>query len=960
MGGSGKQAARITDDTVQSDKIREGSPSVYIGDEGGKACSSCAAAATKGSPVNPLLGAKVLPGETDVALSGPLPFEVSRSYSSYQTDTPAPVGLLGPGWWLPLEASLIQTGDELLLSDTGGRTIHFRPLAPGEITYSSSENLWIVRGGRDRLDDDSKLALAWQGIKPEYRTNPAFFFAANDPLGPWWIFSPNQGLQAGSDIKGQRLPQQGLIDRFGRMQRFERALPGQPDAGALVGVFDGAGRHFRLKLMTMPHVANDGAQGWGADSGVRLQAVYLRRGLAAGDQQQSELLVRYGYTAKGELATVHGRGGALLRSFDYHPLLLGRMTAHAHAGRPPSSYTYNAEGKVITQTNPGALSYQFDYQGDTTVITDSLRRKEIWHFKGERGLRRIVKTEYPDGSTTESQYDSSGRLTARIDPLGRKAEYDVDVTTGNIKGITASDGKRTHIQYDDHGNVVRATNSGGAENRSEYDQLGRLSVQTNALGQSTRYRYPDAKTGLPHEIEDARGGIKKLEWNSAGQVTRYTDCSGNSTEYRYDRWGQLEKTQDQEGLVQTREYDNQGRLIALTDAAGKTTRFQHDAAGQLIELTAPNEQTVRFERDGWGQLTAFHRGGLTQRYEYDEAGRLTTLLNENKAKTTFRYDVMNRLIEQINFDGRTQRYKYDPAGRLIESNDAGQVSGYQYDQAGRLVARATNAGTPEGYLENYHYGAGGSLIQVLSANGQKRQVAKVEFTRDKLGRITSETQSLLDADDGQQPFWQHQIKHQYDELGNEDQTAPHGLPAIDWLTYGSGHLHGVMLGQRSLIDFERDSLYRETARSLAGTHIYRQYDNLSRLTGIRAHDEALGPAINRGHHYDMVGQLTGIDTAGGQIRYGYDQARRLIQADLPGQSQSYQFDPAGNRLFDPQRIATEQQVWAEQVRQNITTPNSTSLRASNKRRSPKNRSAGWTTASSMMGATATNTTNSAI
>ncbi|MCL2490569.1 MAG: DUF6531 domain-containing protein, partial [Propionibacteriaceae bacterium] len=802
-----------------------------------------------------MLGAKVLPDETDVALPGPLPFVVSRSYSSYQTDTPAPVGLLGPGWWLSLEASLMQSGDELLLNDTVGRGIHFEPLAPGEITYSDSEDLWIVRGGLDRLDGASKLALAWQGIKPEYCTNPAFFFAANDPLGPWFVFSPNhQGQETGGDIKGQRLPQQGLIDRFGRMQRFERALPGQPDAGALVGVFDGAGRHFRLKLMTMPHVANDGAHGWGADSGLRLQAVYLRRGLSAGDQPP-ELLVRYGYTAKGELATVHGRGDALLRSFEYHPLLLGRMTAHSHAGRPPSSYTYNAEGKVVTQTNPGALSYQFDYLPDSTVITDSLRRKETLHFKGERGLRRVVKVEYADGSVTESQYDSSGRLTARIDPLGRKTEYDVDVTTGNVNGMTAPDGKQTRFQYDEHGNVVRAISPGGAEDRSEYDELGRLSVQTNALGQSTRYRYPDTKTDLPHEIEDARGGIKKLEWNSAGQVTRYTDCSGNSTEYRYDRWGQLEKIQDQEGLVQTREYDSQGRLIAQTDTAGKTTRFQYDAASQLIEATAPDGQQVRYERDGWGNLTASHQGGLTQRVEYDQAGRLTTLLNKNKAKTTFRYDVMDRLIEQINFDGRRQRYSYDAAGQLIESNDAGQVSSYQHDKAGRLMARATNAGAPEGFLQNLHYDANGRLIEALNANGQKRHVAKVEFTRDKLGRVTAETQSLLNADDGQQPFWQHQIKHQYDELGNEDQTAPHGLPAIDWLTYGSGHLHGVMLGQRSLIDFERDSLYRETARSLAGTRIYRQYDNLSRLTGICAHDEALGPAINRSHHYDVVGQL---------------------------------------------------------------------------------------------------------
>ncbi|WP_260752571.1 DUF6531 domain-containing protein [Escherichia coli] len=58
---------------------------------------------TSGHPVNPLLGAKVLPGETDIALPGPLPFILSRTYSSYRTKTPAPVGSLGPGWKMPAD-----------------------------------------------------------------------------------------------------------------------------------------------------------------------------------------------------------------------------------------------------------------------------------------------------------------------------------------------------------------------------------------------------------------------------------------------------------------------------------------------------------------------------------------------------------------------------------------------------------------------------------------------------------------------------------------------------------------------------------------------------------------------------------------------------------------------------------------------------------------------------------------
>ncbi len=73
----------------------------------------------------------MLPGETDLALPGPLPFILSRTYSSYRTKTPAPVGVFGPGWKAPSDIRLQLRDDGLILNDNGGRSIHFEPLLPG-------------------------------------------------------------------------------------------------------------------------------------------------------------------------------------------------------------------------------------------------------------------------------------------------------------------------------------------------------------------------------------------------------------------------------------------------------------------------------------------------------------------------------------------------------------------------------------------------------------------------------------------------------------------------------------------------------------------------------------------------------------------------------------------------------------------------------------------------------------
>ncbi|ECR8486187.1 hypothetical protein AA574_21420, partial [Salmonella enterica subsp. enterica serovar Enteritidis] len=73
---SGKPAARQGDMTQVGGPIVQGSAGVLIGAPTGVACSVCPtgeASPKYGNPVNPLLGAKVLPGETDIALPAPLP-----------------------------------------------------------------------------------------------------------------------------------------------------------------------------------------------------------------------------------------------------------------------------------------------------------------------------------------------------------------------------------------------------------------------------------------------------------------------------------------------------------------------------------------------------------------------------------------------------------------------------------------------------------------------------------------------------------------------------------------------------------------------------------------------------------------------------------------------------------------------------------------------------------------------
>ncbi|SQD03729.1 Core protein [Escherichia coli] len=185
---SGKPAARQGDMTQYGGPIVQGSAGVRIGAPTGVACSVCPGGMTSGNPVNPLLGAKVLPGETDLALPARCRFILSRTYSSYRTRTPAPVGVFGPGWKAPSDIRLQLRDDALVLNDNGGRSIHFEPLLPGEAVYSRSESMWLVRGGKAAQPDGHTLARLWGALPPDIRLSRIFTWrpTAHRGRGGYW------------------------------------------------------------------------------------------------------------------------------------------------------------------------------------------------------------------------------------------------------------------------------------------------------------------------------------------------------------------------------------------------------------------------------------------------------------------------------------------------------------------------------------------------------------------------------------------------------------------------------------------------------------------------------------------------------------------------------------------------------------------------------------------------------
>jgi len=80
--------------------------------------------------------------------------------------------------------------------------------------------------------------------------------------------------------------------------------------------------------------------------------------------------------------------------------------------------------------------------------------------------------------------------------------------------------------------------------------------------------------------------VKRFQYNSRGNITKYTDPVGRITEFDYyadgiNLWKIRQTTAGQNQLLVELTYNNARRPLSYIDAARQTTSFSWNAAGQL-------------------------------------------------------------------------------------------------------------------------------------------------------------------------------------------------------------------------------------------------------------------------------------------------------------------------------------------------------------------------------------------
>lgn len=866
------------------------------------ACKLCPAKGGTARSISFATGAETFT-HTDFVLDAPLPIEWSRTYRSQLSAYDR--GNLGARWLTPYSTRIDVVGQgkptALLYHAPDGRSHRYPWLGIGERHYDPIEQITLTRMSVALLTLDFGKPLP-EGEASSWRET-------------YELVDTVRAKAAEMGKQHFRLIALHSRDGAALGLRYDHVVANGQHAGeeVLSDIISKQGETI---------VAHAGTQ-------VDLDSGFIRALWEIRDGKLVRQLAAYDYDEHGDLIRAQDENGATWR-YEYDRHLITRYTDRTGRGMNlayDTSIDSGAHAKAIREwADDGSFDTRLEWDKNIrlTYVTDALGQETRYYYDIAGYTYRIV---HPDGLEEWFYRDDAKNVVRHIDTDGSSEHHAYDVH-GNLLTHTRADGCQVHFEYDGQHRITRIRDGEGGIWRREYNGQGHLVEETDPRGNKTQYAYD--KVGRPVEVTDAKGGVTKLAYTPDGQLASVTDCSGHSSQWEYDDRKRLIKSIDAVGNITRYRYtpltaetlaqahsegsdsgNHPGQLEAIVHPDGSLEQLQHDAEGRLLMHTDALARITSYRYTTTGLIESRTDAlGNSLRYGWDALGRLSALENENGSIYRFQYDPVGRLLQEQGFDGKTTEYRYDAAsGVLTETVEAGMSTHLNFDSMGRLVQRrATAPGQPE-QIETFAYNTNGQLAEAQNEH------ARLQWFYDPAGNLVREHQHYQGPfhPDKRTAVW----RHHHDELNQRIGTIRPDGHRIEWLTYGAGHVHGLLLDGQEFVSFEHNVLYQETTRTQAnGLQQTMKYDRAGRLVeqqlgtiaDIRRKDRHFYPdtyrpdvqvgmqaAILRRYRYDRGGQLTSVeDSRRGHIAYRYDPVGRLLAANSALGQEAFAFDPVGN------------------------------------------------------------------
>jgi len=333
-----------------------------------------------------------------------------------------------------------------------------------------------------------------------------------------------------------------------------------------------------------------------------------------------------------------------------------------------TSFVYNPNGTLKSQTNPYALTTSFTYDAwfkKRTATDDKLNKTISYDYKRNAEKTIItVTTDALDGSATEETFDD----------LGRKIKSGQKDLNGNFTYVS--------FMYDVFDRNYKTSEpyfgaTASQWNETKYDIYSRPVESQLFTTRATTVKY-DLLTST---ITDGQK-IKSFVKNAIGNLVSSTETTGGTIKYDYFANGNLKQT-DYNGVKINIEQDGWGRKTKITDPSAGTFTYKNNDLGELeVETSKNGEVVTTITRDNNGKpikKTVIGSGTDTETiYDYDTTTKLlnkTTFKDKkepagrNEIITTYTYDdTFKRLLkiveDKTNVSKFTTTLTYDGLGRI--------------------------------------------------------------------------------------------------------------------------------------------------------------------------------------------------------------------------------------------------------------------------------------------------------
>jgi RHS repeat-associated protein len=317
----------------------------------------------------------------------------------------------------------------------------------------------------------------------------------------------------------------------------------------------------------------------------------------------------------------------------------------------------------------------------------------------------------------------------------------------------------------------------------------------------------------------------------------------------------------------------------------------YDKVGNMKQSTDFNGETIRYDYNELNELIAKHflAEGRSTTFSYTSSGK-RDLVTDDRGITDYDYDVMGRLTNQTDPDGKVIAYSYDlTTGKVATIATPSGTTTHKYNSLGQLEqVIAANGQT------SYVYDAVGNLKQVMLPN----QVTQT-YQYDKLNRL-----EVLETKDKNGNLLS-KYSYSYDKAGNRKTVEELQGTATRHLEYSYDALNRLVgesltdaVNGDRLTEYAYDNVGNRASKreTIAGqtTETLYTYDNNDRLLN----EITAGTATI--YTYDNNGNLITKQTTGQQTTYNWDQENRLMGAAIATaigtQQLGYKYDVDGVRV----------------------------------------------------------------